>query len=78
MAVKNSSKKEQTEQVLITRVFNAPRGVVFKAWTECEPLMRCLRCSDHFRHPIRQVGYPLLINQICARERRSSCLKYRV
>ena len=40
MAAKNSSIKEQTEQVLITRVFDAPRGVVFKAWTECEPLMR--------------------------------------
>jgi uncharacterized protein YndB with AHSA1/START domain len=40
MGAKNSSEKEQTEQVLITRVFDAPRGVVFKAWTECERLMR--------------------------------------
>jgi len=40
MAEKNSSEKEQTEQVLITRVFDAPRGVVFKAWTDCERLMR--------------------------------------
>ena len=76
MAAKNSPKKEQAEQVLITRVFDAPRGVVFRAWTECEPLMRCSRCSNHFWHPIRQVGHPMLINQICARERRSGWLKY--
>jgi uncharacterized protein YndB with AHSA1/START domain len=40
MAAKNSSKKEQGEQVLITRVFDAPRADVFKAWTDCESLMR--------------------------------------
>ena len=40
MNARNSSKKEQTEQVLITRIFDAPRGVVFKAWTDCERLMR--------------------------------------
>ncbi len=40
MAAENSSKKEQAEQVLITRVFDAPRDLVFKAWTECERLMR--------------------------------------
>jgi uncharacterized protein YndB with AHSA1/START domain len=40
MVAKNSSKKEQAEQVLITRVFDAPRDVVFKAWTECERLVR--------------------------------------
>jgi uncharacterized protein YndB with AHSA1/START domain len=40
MAAKNSSKKEQTEQVLITRVFDAPRESVWKAWTECERLVR--------------------------------------
>jgi uncharacterized protein YndB with AHSA1/START domain len=40
MAAENSSKKEQTEQVLITRVFDAPRESVWKAWTECESLMR--------------------------------------
>jgi uncharacterized protein YndB with AHSA1/START domain len=40
MAAKNSSKKEQTEQVLITREFDAPRESVWKAWTECEGLMR--------------------------------------
>jgi uncharacterized protein YndB with AHSA1/START domain len=40
MAAENSSKKEQTEQVLITRVFDAPRESVWKAWTECERLMR--------------------------------------
>ena len=33
MAAENSSKKERTEQVLITRVFDAPRNDVFKAWT---------------------------------------------
>jgi uncharacterized protein YndB with AHSA1/START domain len=37
---KNSSKKEQAEQMLITRVFDAPRDFVWKAWTECEHLMR--------------------------------------
>jgi uncharacterized protein YndB with AHSA1/START domain len=40
MAKKNSSKKEQTEQVLITREFDAPRESVWKAWTDCERLMR--------------------------------------
>jgi uncharacterized protein YndB with AHSA1/START domain len=41
MAAKNKSKKEQAEQVVvITREFNAPRNDVFKAWTECERLMR--------------------------------------
>ena len=38
MASKNSSNKEQAEQVLITRVFDAPRDLVFKAWTDCERL----------------------------------------
>jgi uncharacterized protein YndB with AHSA1/START domain len=40
MAKKNISKKEQEEKVLITRVFDAPRDDVFKAWTDCESLMR--------------------------------------
>jgi len=40
MTAKNRSKKEQAEQVLITRVFDAPRESVWKAWTECESLMR--------------------------------------
>jgi len=40
MDAKNSSKKEETKQVLITRIFDAPRDVVFKAWTDCERLMR--------------------------------------
>ena len=40
MNAKNRSKKEQAEQVLITRVFDAPRDLVFKAWTDCERLMR--------------------------------------
>jgi len=40
MATKNSPEKEQAEQVLIRRVFDAPRGDVFKAWTECARLMR--------------------------------------
>ena len=40
MASKKSSREEQAQQVLITRVFDASRDAVFKAWTECEPLMR--------------------------------------
>jgi uncharacterized protein YndB with AHSA1/START domain len=41
MAAKHSSKKEQAEQVVaITREFDAPREFVWKAWTECERLMR--------------------------------------
>jgi uncharacterized protein YndB with AHSA1/START domain len=40
MAAKISSKKDQAEQVLITRVFDAPRTDVFKAWTDCNRLMR--------------------------------------
>jgi uncharacterized protein YndB with AHSA1/START domain len=40
MGAKGSLKKEQEEQVLITRVFDAPRDLVFKAWTDCERLMR--------------------------------------
>ena len=39
MAKKNSSEKEQAEQVLITRVLDAPRDVVFKTWTDCNRLM---------------------------------------
>ena len=38
MTARNSSKKERTERVLITRVFDAPRDLVFKAWTDCERL----------------------------------------
>jgi uncharacterized protein YndB with AHSA1/START domain len=40
LAKKSNSKKEQTEQLLITREFDAPRESVFKAWTDCESLMR--------------------------------------
>ena len=40
MNAKSSSKKEQEEQVFITRDFDAPRDVVFKAWTDCGRLMR--------------------------------------
>jgi uncharacterized protein YndB with AHSA1/START domain len=40
MTSRKSSQKEQTEQVLITRVFDAPRESVFKAWTDCERLTR--------------------------------------
>jgi uncharacterized protein YndB with AHSA1/START domain len=40
MNSKNSSQREQTEQVLITREFDAPRESVWKAWTECERLTR--------------------------------------
>jgi len=36
MVARNSSRKEQAEQVLITGVFDAPRDLVFKAWTEPE------------------------------------------
>jgi uncharacterized protein YndB with AHSA1/START domain len=39
MAEKNSSQKEQLQQVLITREFDAPRDLVFKAWTDCEHLI---------------------------------------
>jgi uncharacterized protein YndB with AHSA1/START domain len=40
MNAKKSLKKGQEEQVLIRRVFDAPRDLVFKAWTDCERLMR--------------------------------------
>jgi uncharacterized protein YndB with AHSA1/START domain len=41
MAAKNSPATEPAEPVLvITRVFDAPPSVVFKAWTEPERLMR--------------------------------------
>jgi uncharacterized protein YndB with AHSA1/START domain len=40
MATKDTSKKEETEQVLITRVFDAPRESLWKTWTECERLIR--------------------------------------
>jgi uncharacterized protein YndB with AHSA1/START domain len=40
MAAKNSSERDQTEQLLITREFDAPRESVWKAWTECERLIR--------------------------------------
>ena len=40
MVETNSSKKEQEQRVLITRIFDAPRESVWKAWTDCERLMR--------------------------------------
>ena len=42
MATRRSShRKESEEQVVaITRVFDAPREVVWKAWTDCERLAR--------------------------------------
>ncbi|MGH8064289.1 MAG: SRPBCC domain-containing protein [Candidatus Entotheonellia bacterium] len=41
MAAKNSPATEPTERMLvITRVFDAPPSVVFKAWTEPEHFMR--------------------------------------
>lgn len=41
MVAGNSSQKELPEQVLvIRRVFDAPRDLVFNAWTDCERLMR--------------------------------------
>jgi uncharacterized protein YndB with AHSA1/START domain len=40
MVARNSSQNEQSERVLITRVFDAPRDLVFKAWTACERLTR--------------------------------------
>ncbi len=41
MNAKNSSKKEVAEQVVvITREFDVPRELVWKAWTECEHLIR--------------------------------------
>ena len=39
MNAKDSSKNEQAEQVLITRVFDAPRALVWKAWTEPKQCM---------------------------------------
>ncbi len=41
MVARNSSKKEPEEQVVvITRVFDAPRDLVWKAWTERERFRR--------------------------------------
>jgi len=51
MVVRNSSKKEQAEQVLITRVFDAPRDLVFKAWTEPERLNPWTSLPETWRRP---------------------------
>ena len=41
MAARNSSATKATErELVITRIFDAPRELVFKAWTEPEQLMR--------------------------------------
>src|SRR5512143_289293 len=42
MAKRNASlaKKPAEQAVVITRVFEAPRELVWKAWTECERLIR--------------------------------------
>jgi uncharacterized protein YndB with AHSA1/START domain len=41
MGTKNNSATESSErEIVITRVFNAPRDLVFKAWTEPERVMR--------------------------------------
>ncbi len=41
MATKNSSATESAQtELVITRIFDAPRELVFKAWTEPEHLMR--------------------------------------
>jgi len=39
MDTKITSKKRQGEQIFITRDFDAPRSLVFKAWTDCGWLM---------------------------------------
>ena len=39
MNARDRSKMDQAEQVLITRDFDAPRSLVFKAWTDCERLI---------------------------------------
>jgi uncharacterized protein YndB with AHSA1/START domain len=36
----NPAKEKAKQALVITRVFDASRGVVFKAWTDCERLMR--------------------------------------
>ncbi len=40
MAARSTATKSQEREVVITRVFDAPRHLVFKAWTEPEQLMR--------------------------------------
>ena len=41
MATRSSTAKEPAErEFVITRVFDAPRALVWKAWTECPRLMR--------------------------------------
>src|SRR5882724_8034473 len=43
--------KPSKQEVLITRVFDAPRELVFKAWTDPEHLMRWYAprgCTTHF------------------------------
>ena len=56
-----SSDTEQSErEVLITRVFDAPRELVFRAWTDPEHLIRWFAprgCTTHFRElDLRQGG----------------------
>jgi uncharacterized protein YndB with AHSA1/START domain len=40
MVAKNSDPTTTSDQIVITRVFDAPRDLVWKAWTEPERLMR--------------------------------------
>ena len=40
MATKNNPAKAEEQALVITRVFDAPRELVFKAWSEPERLMR--------------------------------------
>jgi uncharacterized protein YndB with AHSA1/START domain len=41
MAERHNPAREQAErEIVITRVFDAPRDLVFKAWTEPERVMR--------------------------------------
>ena len=51
IAAKNSVAESDDEQVLITRIFDAPRELVFKAWIEPEHLKRWYApngCTIHF------------------------------
>ena len=55
MAARNSSATKATErELVITRIFDAPRELVFKAWTEPEQLMRWWGPTD-FTSPVCKI-----------------------
>lgn len=52
----NPAQKSVVNELMITRVFDAPRALVWKAWTDPEHLMRWWG-PEHFTSPVCKVDF---------------------